>query len=241
MRISRIFTTAQLEPQHSALLDEKASHYVSKVLRLKPGYQLVLFNGNGAQYPATISTIEKKIVSVAVDAKETINNESGLYTHLGIAVSKGDRMDWIIQKATELGVTEITPLFTERTELKLNPERLEKKLKHWQQIIISASEQCGRNTLAILNPIQPLSQWLESTHAEKKFVLHHRADSQLDAAEKILSVALLVGPEGGLSDTEILVAEKKNYGAICFGPRVLRTETAPIAALAILQNTWGDF
>ena len=241
MRISRIFTSIQLEPQSRVLLDERASHYASKVLRLKPGHELLLFNGDGAQYSATINALEKKTVAADINAKEPTNNESNLHTHLGIAVSKGDRMDWIIQKATELGVTKITPLFTERTELKLNPERLEKKIRHWQQIVISASEQCGRNILADINSAEPLSQWLGNTRAEKKFVLHHRATNRLDTSKEVSSVAILIGPEGGLSEKEILLAEKAYYESICFGPRVLRTETAPIATLAILQNTWGDF
>lgn len=240
MRISRIFTDAALEAQQSVVLDEKASHHLNKVLRLKAGTPLVVFNGSGQQYPAVITAVDKKHVTIKTAEAETLGNESSLYTHLGIAFSKGDRMDWVMQKATELGASEISPLITERTAFKLNAERQAKKLLHWQQIIISACEQCGRNTLPTLNPLQTLDQWLQNTRADKKLVLHHRASAQLNANDKVDNIALLIGPEGGLSQNEIDLAERQQFQSLCLGPRVLRTETAPLAALAIFQNLWGD-
>jgi 16S rRNA (uracil1498-N3)-methyltransferase len=149
-------------------------------------------------------------------------------------------MDWVVQKATELGVCALTPLFTERTEVKLAGERAIKKNYHWQQVAISACEQCGRNRLPVIHPVQNLHNWLATSNAQRKFVLHHRAGSIGGASESPTSVALLVGPEGGLSDDEIEAAERAGYQSLRLGPRVLRTETAPLAAIAILQAHWGD-
>ncbi len=240
MRINRIFIEAPLHAQQLISLEEKASHHLKTVLRLKVGAELILFNGDGNQYPAVIDSIEKKTVTVRTQQSETINNESSLKIHLGIAISKGDRMDWIMQKATELGVISITPLISERTEVKLKGDRLEKKLQHWRQVIISACEQSGRNRLPELHTLQTCSSWAESVAADKKFVLHHRASAQLNATENVASVALFIGPEGGLSDSEIIQAESNQFDALRLGPRVLRTETAPLAAIAVLQHVWGD-
>jgi 16S rRNA (uracil1498-N3)-methyltransferase len=241
MRISRIYTPAALASQQQLALDDKASHHLSKVLRLKVGAQLTLFNGNGQQYAAVISAIDKKTVTVETAEAELITNESPLHSHLGIAASRGDRMDWVMQKATELGVSAITPLISERSELKLTAERSEKKHQHWQQIIISACEQCGRNTLPQLNPAQKLLPWLQTVEADKKLVLHHRTAKALDPNQRPASVALLIGPEGGLSASEIQQAESHQFDALRLGPRVLRTETAPLVSLAIVQQLWGDF
>lgn len=240
MRISRLFTEAQLQAEQSLLLDEKPSHYLSKVLRASIDTQLVLFNGDGQQYPAIIRAIGKKQVEVEVLQPEQVDCESPLTIHLGIAVSKGDRMDWVVQKATELGVGAITPLNSERTELKLKGERLTKKMAHWRNISISACEQCGRNRLPELHPYQALSEWCKGVQADSKFVLHHRTDLKLDISRQVNSAALLIGPEGGLSETEIALAESQEFLALNLGPRVLRTETAPMAAITLLQHSWGD-
>ena len=149
-------------------------------------------------------------------------------------------MDWIIQKSTELGVDEITPLLTERTELKLKGDRKEKKQHHWQQIAIGACEQSGRARLPTINRIQHLSEWTQTTKATRKFVLHHRSIKQLNSNDDISSVCLLIGPEGGLSEDEIALAEHHHFDALQLGPRILRTETAPLAAISILQHHWGD-
>ena len=241
MRISRVFTDALLAPQKPIILDEKTSHYLCKVLRLQNGAELVLFDGRGRHCSAFIETINKKKTSVVTGKTISDSHESPLKIHLGMAISKGDRMDLVMQKATELGVTAITPLTSERTELKLKGERLEKKCQHWQKIIISACEQCGQNIVPELMPLQSVTDWTNSVNADKKLVLHHRTDQKLQAHEAIKSVALLIGPEGGLSDREIQQAEKRQFNALQLGPRVLRTETAPLAAISILQYIWGDF
>jgi len=241
MRCPRIYTPQPLTPNSTLALDAEAAHHVGRVLRMQSGDALILFNGDGNEYPAAITSVDKKSVQVALEAANTIDRESPLTIHLAIAISKGERMDWVIQKATELGVTEITPLQTERVEVRLNNEREEKKLSHWQAIAISACEQCQRNRIPTINSSQSLSSWLDSVNAEAKFVLHHRSEVALESyAQKPRSVALLIGPEGGLSEAEIILAEKKDFAPLRLGPRVMRTETAPIAALSILQFLWGD-
>lgn len=240
MRISRLFTEVALQADESLLLDEKPSHYLSKVLRANIDTRLILFNGDGKQYPAIIRAIGKKQVEVEILQAEQVGCESPLRIHLGIAVSKGDRMDWVVQKATELGVDAITPLSSERTELKLKGERLTKKMTHWRNISISACEQCGRNRLPELHSYQTLAQWCDTVQADGKFVLHHRTDLKLDTHRQMDSTALLIGPEGGLSETEIALAESRKFLALNLGPRVLRTETAPMAAITLLQHSWGD-
>lgn len=240
MRISRLFIETTLSPNALISLDEKASHYLNKVLRLKANAPLIVFNGNGNQYNATIEAIEKKTVTIRTKDCDNINNESPLSIHLGIAISKGDRMDWVMQKATELGVTAITPLTSERTEVKLKGERLEKKLQHWRQIAISACEQCGRNRIPTINALSIADDWINTVAAERKLVLHHRTEQAIDATLTIASSALLIGPEGGLSEREINAAEQQGFEALRLGPRVLRTETAPLAAITLLQHSWGD-
>ena len=241
MRINRIYHNTSLQSGQRIDLDERASHHLAKVLRQQPGDSLILFNGDGRQYPAEITAIDKKRVTVLIGEPQVPLTESPLAIHLGIAISKGDRLEWVLQKATELGATAITPLFSERTEFKLKGERLEKKLQHWQQIIVSACEQCGRNSLPQLHSPQSAMQWSESVQADRKLVLHHRSDGSLDPADTVHSTALLIGPEGGLSELEIQHAERNGFQPLTLGPRVLRTETAPLAAIAVLQSLWGDF
>lgn len=240
MRIPRIYTEQALELDREVTLGQSAFRHLFKALRLKVEAPIILFNGEGGEYDATISRINKISVSALPSAFFGIDNESPLEIHLGICVSRGERMDRIIQKSTELGVTEITPLIGERTEVKLNNERQQKKLDHWQQIIISACEQSGRNRIPSLNPIQKPDKWLSEVEAETKLVLHHRNSNSLKNIEASKSVALLVGPEGGLSEYEISSAEATGFQSLALGPRVLRTETAPLAAISMLQAYWGD-
>jgi 16S rRNA (uracil1498-N3)-methyltransferase len=241
MRTPRIYTPQTLAGSSFVELEQQASHHINKVLRMQEGDSIILFNGDGFDYTARIDSIHKKSLSASINDAIVRETESPLSIHLGIGISKGDRMDWIMQKATELGVTAITPLFTERTEVRLKGERLEKKHLHWQQIIISACEQSGRSVLTKLAPATRIDLWTTSNDAEKKFVLHHRSTQSLDSEDTPKSIALLVGPEGGLSEAEIKAAEKQNFDALALGPRVLRTETAPLAALSVLQYLWGDF
>lgn len=240
MRIPRIYTPQALADNTSIALETGASQHLARALRMQVGDALTLFDGSDGEFPAVITQVDRKQVVAHTGTRCDSSVESPLAVHLGIAISRGDRMDWVVQKATELGVTAVTPLFTARSEVKLAPERAEKKIRHWQQVAISACEQCGRNRLPLVHPLTGLDHWLENTVAQGKFVLHHRALSAPAATEQPQSVALLIGPEGGLSPEEISAAEKAGYSALRLGPRVLRTETAPLAAIAILQSQWGD-
>lgn len=209
---------------------------------MSAGRELVLFNGTGNEYLAIINETGKKVTRVKITKSYSAQGESPLHTHLAIGISRGERMDWVLQKATELGVSEISPLFTSRTEVKLSGPRLEKKHKHWQQIIISACEQCGRSRLPALNPVQKIDDFLSQAVAGLKLVMHHRDSAGLgDYKLADNSAMLLIGPEGGLSEQEIERARQQEFKGLTMGPRVLRTETAPIVALSLLQQRWGDF
>ena len=240
MRISRHYIKDIPLKAESFGLDKDTSHYLAKVLRVKTGQQLQIFDGCGCEFLAEISLADKKQTRLTLLKNLPAYTESRLSLSLGIGLSKGERMDWVIQKSTELGVQRITPLFTQRSELKIKPERLAKKMLYWQKIMISACEQCQRSTLPLLDEPQAISQWIDNQQSELKFVLHHRNNEKLPSTPSVKSIALLIGPEGGLSEEEIHYSQQKNFDALSLGPRVLRTETAPLAALSILQYLWGD-
>jgi 16S rRNA (uracil1498-N3)-methyltransferase len=240
MRVPRIYTHQTLGCELLVELEPSASQHIARAMRMQVGDSLTLFNGCGGEYDAIINSVGNKTVQVAVGEHRAIESESPLAVHLAIALSRGERMDWIVQKATELGVASITPLVTERVEVKLKGDRAEKKRLHWQRIAVSACEQCGRNQVPDVSVLQPLGQWLASTEADCKLVLHHRAAALSTITQKPNRLALLVGPEGGLSADEIAAAQASGFLALTLGPRVMRTETAPLAALAILQARWGD-
>lgn len=207
---------------------------------MQPGRELIIFNNTGREYAATIVSVTKKSACVTITSQAVVNRESPLTTELAIALSRGERFDWVLQKATELGVTRIVPLLTERTEVKLNTDRLLKRQQQWQKIIVSACEQCQRNTLPDIVPPIALAPYLTQCQTHYRFVLHHRAATPLKDLPPPTSTTLLIGPEGGLNDDEINLAEQHQFQPLQLGPRVLRTETAPIAALSIIQSLWGD-
>ncbi|WP_309043645.1 16S rRNA (uracil(1498)-N(3))-methyltransferase [Marinobacter sediminicola] len=241
MRIPRIYTDSLLSEASHADLDENAAQHVGRVLRMQPGQALRLFNGDGQDYPATITEAGKKRVEVLVAAPEPNHTESPLQITLGQTLSKGDRMDYAIQKAVEMGVSQIVPLTTERCEVKLKGDREDKRLRQWQAMAISAAEQCGRARIPEILPVMTVAQWLEhSRTCDLRLVLHHRTEQSLGSVAKPASVALMIGPEGGLSADEIAQAEKEGFLPVALGPRVLRTETAPVAAMALCQWLWGD-
>ncbi len=241
MRLTRIYTDQALAPENDIILGRDAARHLVTVLRLKRGDELVLFNGDGGEYPAAIADASPKSVTVRTGQRLAVDRESPLAIHLGIGIARGDRFDWVLQKATELGVAAITPLYTERTEVRLKEDREEKKRRHWRQVIVSACEQCGRNRLPALHAPRPLADWL-GIEAEQKCLLHHRAGLSLAdrASPRPRSAALLIGPEGGLSATEIDLSIGAGFESLALGPRVMRTETAPVAAIALLQYLWGD-
>ena len=239
MSLPRFYVDAELA-LGTVHLPEATSHYLSRVLRLAVGAQIQLFDGSGDEYLSEITAISKKVVSVELTEQVAGLPNSSLVIHLGQGLSRGERMDWAIQKATELGVTEITPLFTERCEVRLNDERAEKRLAHWRQIAISACEQCGRSRLPVIHPPKLVTEWIQALQADLKLVLHPVAQP-LTAHQPPNSLAFLIGPEGGLTEAEVAQAADAGFLPARLGPRVLRTETAPVVALSVAQQLWGDF
>lgn len=239
MSLPRFFVAAPLAlGVHE--LPEAQAHYLSRVLRLTVGAAVQLFDGSGQEYIGELIAVAKKSVQVELHESVAGLPESSLQVHLGQGLSRGERMDWAIQKATELGVAEITPLFTERCEVRLNKERMEKRLEHWRQVAISACEQCGRSLVPVIHPPQQLKDWQESVAADLKLVLHPVAQP-LTEHQSPSTLAFLIGPEGGLSEQEVAQAVKQGFQPARLGPRVLRTETAPVVALSVAQQLWGDF
>lgn len=239
MRLSRFFIDAPLSlGRHQ--LPEAQAHYIGRVLRLATGDAVQLFDGSGQEYLGELVEVGKKSVQVELREQFAGLAESPLHLHLGQGLSRGERMDWAIQKATELGAAEITPIVSERCEVRLKDERADKRLAHWRQIAISACEQCGRSVVPVIHPPMTLAEWLAQTAAELKLVLHPVAEP-LASHARPASLAFLIGPEGGLTDDEVAAAQRAGYRAARLGPRVLRTETAPVVALSVAQQLWGDF
>lgn len=239
MRLSRFFIDAPLSlGQHE--LPEAQAHYIGRVLRHAAGDAVQLFDGSGQEFLGELVEVSKK--SVRVELRESFAGlaESPLRLHLGQGLSRGERMDWAIQKATELGAARITPIVSERCEVRLKDERADKRTAHWRQIAISACEQCGRSVLPQIDAPVSLAEWLQATEADLKLVLHPVAEP-LASHARPGSLAFLIGPEGGLSDAEVEQARAAGFHAARLGPRVLRTETAPVVALSVAQQLWGDF
>lgn len=239
MRLSRFFIDAPLAlGQHE--LPEAQAHYIGRVLRHAVGDAVQLFDGSGQEYRGELIEVGKKAVRVELREQFDGQAESPLRVHLGQGLSRGERMDWAIQKATELGVSEITPIVSERCEVRLKDERADKRLAHWRQVAISACEQCGRSVLPVIHAPQTLAEWQAGVAADLKLVLHPVA-APLESHARPQSLAFLIGPEGGLTDAEVEQAGAAGFHPARLGPRVLRTETAPVVALAVAQQLWGDF
>ena len=240
MASPRVFTDQALAAGTQIALEAGPSHHLLKVLRCKPGTDLEVFNGRGGSFAATLAGSRGALALVAVGDFAPADRESPLAIELAIGISRGERMDWVVQKAVELGAAAIRPLVTQRTEVRLGGERADKKLGHWRQIAIAACEQCGRNRIPAIHAPQPLAEALP-TAAGLRLVLAPGAVQPLAAlADQPTAVTLLIGPEGGLAPEEIAAAQAAGFVAVSLGPRVLRTETAPLAALAICQARWGD-
>ena len=223
------------------MLSDDAANHVGRVMRMQAGQEVLLFDGSNAEFPAVITNASKKNVEVAIQARVENSVESPLDIHLGQVVSRGEKMEFTIQKSVELGVNTITPLISERCGVKLNADRFEKKLQQWQKIAISACEQCGRNTVPEIRPIMKLEDWCAEQYDGLKLNLHPRADYSINTLpEPVNKVRLLIGPEGGLSAEEISMTEEYKFDEILLGPRVLRTETAAMTAITALQVRFGD-
>lgn len=238
--MTRIYVEAALLAGASLELPDEAARHIAQVLRMRAGEALTLFSGDGTEHEAVIEAAERRRVSVRLGARREVDRESGLQLTLAQCVSKGERMDYTIQKAVELGVQVIVPLLSTRSVVRLDGERWEKKLEHWRGIIVSACEQSGRNRLPQLAPVQKLESWLAVPAEGLRLVLAPTAAQSLKTLPPARAATLLVGPEGGLSTEEIALALKAGHAGITLGPRILRTETAGVAALAALQALWGD-
>jgi len=241
MRIPRIYHSQTISGLGPLILDDEAANHIGRVLRMKEGQQVIMFDGSGAEFPATISDSGKKQVIVDVTERIEKSSESPLDLHLGQVISRGDKMEFTIQKSVELGVNTITPLLSERCGIKLDEKRFEKKLHQWQKIAISACEQCGRNIVPEIRPVMHLEEWCAEPSEALKLNLHPRAQYSINTLpEPVTKVRLLIGPEGGLSEQEIDMTTKYNFEETLLGPRVLRTETAALTAITALQVRFGD-
>ncbi|MCP4985637.1 MAG: 16S rRNA (uracil(1498)-N(3))-methyltransferase [Colwellia sp.] len=242
MRNPRIYQQCQFSLNETISLSEDAFGHIVRVLRLKEGDTITLFNGSEPfQYTATLCNVGKKSADTKIISQEDNHSESPLNIHLGQGISRGDRMDFTLQKSVELGVNTITPLFTDRCGVKLNAERLEKKRQQWQKIVISACEQSGRASVPVVAEPMFLADWLKQETSALKINLHPKAEhSIMSLPMENTRVRLLVGPEGGLSDEEISQASQCDFHDVLLGPRVLRTETAALTAITALQCRYGD-
>ena len=246
MRNPRIYQAQAFEVGQTQALSDDAFGHTVRVLRLKDGDDITLFNGFPEQqsyyeYQAKLCNVGKKHADIEIIAKSKVENESPLNIHLGQGISRGDRMDFTLQKSVELGVNTITPIFTERCGVKLTGERLEKKHEQWQKIVISACEQSGRCTVPIVAAPIYLDDWLQQDSSALKLNLHPRAQhSIMSLPIENNRVRLLIGPEGGLSNDEIASANSAGFHDVLLGPRVLRTETAALTAITALQCRYGD-
>ena len=236
----RFFSPRPLQGPEVTLEGQVVRHLI-QVLRMQPGDELELFDGRVC-FLARLLEGTKKQARLALLHPLEKQPASPLRTHLGQAISKGDRMDWVVQKATELGVSEITPLYTRQGDVRLKGEREEKKLQHWQQVAISACEQCGRGDLPQIHPPRNLATWLAERQEQRRYLLHPEGFSATAGLQGASPgrVALLVGPEGGLAADEVDLALEQGFTGLTLGPRILRTETAPLVLLSLLQDRWGD-
>ncbi|RUO47436.1 16S rRNA (uracil(1498)-N(3))-methyltransferase [Pseudidiomarina donghaiensis] len=244
MRVPRIYEAAGQPWQIGANihLSEDAANHVGRVLRMTAGQQLELFNGDGNNYAATIVEATKRSVTVTIEHVATNQSEAPLAIHLAQGISRGERMDFVLQKSVELGVTEITPLFTERCGVKLTGERLLKKQQQWQKIVIAACEQSGRSVVPQVHTPMHLQQWLTAgAPSGLKLTLDPYAAKPLrDLADSPQQVTLFIGPEGGLTETEVQATASHEFLPVRLGPRILRTETAALTALSVIQYQFGD-
>jgi 16S rRNA (uracil1498-N3)-methyltransferase len=241
MRLTRVYLDAPLEAGARVSLTGSAARHVTRVLRLRPGEGLTLFNGGGGEYAATIEALHGERVAVAVGESRAIERESPLTLTLAQGVSRGERMDLIVQKATELGTSRIVPLLTERSVVRLSAPQSKRKLEHWRAIAIAACEQSGRNRLPALSPPLSLSEFVSGAAGTTRLLLSPTGTMSLDDVPRAAAgMTVLIGPEGGLTDDEQQAALRAGFVAVRLGPRVLRTETAAIAALALLQREFGD-
>ena len=248
MRTTRIFIhNLNITVNENIELNNETSHYISRVLRLSIGDKIHVFNGqNEQEYISQIISISKKNVCINIIDSMIVKNESPINISIIQALSKGDKIDLVIQKITELGAKKFIPIITDHCDYKISMDRIEKKAQHWRKIAISATEQSGRIKLLKIEPVSDLSKCLQNKK-NNYFILHPHSTNKLKDMINIIEesnkkdVSIIVGPEGGFSSSEIALCNKSNCSDIGLGPRILRTETAPIVITSILQSIYGDF
>jgi 16S rRNA (uracil1498-N3)-methyltransferase len=243
-RAPRFFYPDRLASGASCELPEQAAHHTMRDLRMRPGDTVVLFNGDGLEWDATITAMRKSGVSVKVVGARSRDVEPALQIALAQSISSRERMDLTLQKATELGVAQIWPLITQRSVVRLSEDRAERRVLHWQHLAAAACEQCGRNRLPQIHAPEPFTTWLGRLPADDgtlRLTLSPVADGRLRDHRAPETVLLLVGPEGGLTPDEMDLARQFGFRGVRLGPRVLRTETAALAAISAMHALWGDF
>jgi len=241
MRKTRVYTKSVLAVNTIVSLHDEAAHHLGNVLKARTGDTVILFNGTGGCYDGEILSVERKAITIRPVQFNPANNESPLRLTLAQGISRGQHMDYTIQKAVELGVTRIVPLFTEFSNVRLEEDRARKRREHWEKIITAACEQSGRNRLPELYDAIPLEEWVRTESTSLRLLMHPDGGQGLaDLTRNAGDITLLCGPEGGLSQKEIEYSLTCGYMKISMGPRILRTETAAVAAIAVCQALLGD-
>lgn len=241
MRVSRLYVNLPLNPGQTLELDDDSAHYLCTVLRLTKGSALLLFNGDGRDYEAVVTDAGRNRVAVRLGTVKQHSVESPLTVALGLSISRADRMDWALQKSVEMGVSRIAPLLTERCIVHLKGDKAAQKAAHWQKIIRHAAEQSGRTILPSLDEAMHLADWCPQQQGLKIFLDPYAETGLKQLQPREGWVTLLSGPEGGFSDWERQLAQAAGFTPVRLGQRILRTETASLAALAAVQTLWGDF
>jgi 16S rRNA (uracil1498-N3)-methyltransferase len=243
-RVTRIYAPDVLAPGALLSLREAAAHHLSRVLRAVVGDRVIVFN-DGVEFAGAIARIDKHSVSVRLEAGTPVDRENPLSCVLAQAISSGERMDMTLQKAAELGVRSVQPLYSERSIVRLDAGRAVKRVEHWQEVLISACEQCGRTVVPPVAAPQPVLEWLAALPApsadEIRILMSPQASQRLADLPPPARIVLMAGPEGGFTEVETALAMKRGFIGVRVGPRVLRTETAALAALAAFNTLWGDF
>ncbi|MCK5719732.1 MAG: 16S rRNA (uracil(1498)-N(3))-methyltransferase [Thiomargarita sp.] len=245
MRLSRLFINQPLIVGQSIVLSKESAHYVLKVLRFRVGTQLIVFNGKGGEYTAYLKSANKKQAQIYIESYQNIERESPLAITLVQAISRPEHFNYTLQKSVELGVTRIIPVLTERSP-PFDKTKILKRQQHWQKIIINTCEQCGRNFVPQLDQLLPLATWLATSSLENVHYLvlapegRYNLTALIENNVDLLPVTVLIGAEGGLTAMELITAKQANYLDMRLGMRILRTETAAVAILSILQAWWGD-
>ena len=242
MRLTRVYIDTPIAIGKGLVIEGSAVNHITRVLRLRSGDALTLFDGRGGEYSARIEEFRRDTVVVTVDGHRGSDRESPLSLTLAQGISRGERMDWIIQKATELGTSRIVPVFTKRSMVKLDEKQAERKLQHWRAIAVAACEQSGRNRIpALAAPLEFFEVMRAGDPASTRLLLSPAAELGIDDLEEVgTGITVLIGPEGGLAESEQQAAVAAGFKPVRLGPRVLRTETAAIAALTIIQHYFGD-